>query len=65
MLGEVRDGLADGAGNSTRRFRLVLFDIGLDLGEVKEGFAGPDYSHEGGGTFRFLPQDLSQRSTFS
>ena len=56
---------ADGSSDFSRGLGLVAFDVGLNIGEVPYGLASPDYSHEGAGTLRFLPQDLSQGSTFS
>jgi hypothetical protein len=50
---------------STRSFRLVLLDISADVDEVGDGRLGPDYSHDGGGSSRFLPQERSQRAVFS
>jgi hypothetical protein len=65
ILGQQGNGFADGSGDISRGLRLIAFNVGLNIGQVPDGLASPDYSHEGAGTLRFLPQDLSQRSTFS
>lgn len=65
VASEQRNSLADGSGDLSRSLWPVVFDVGLKIGEMTYRLAGPDYSHEGAGTFRFLPQDLSHRSTFS
>jgi len=62
---EQRNSLADGGGDISSSLRPVLFDVGLKIGEMPYRLVGPDYLHEGGATFRFLPQDLSHGSTFS
>ena len=65
ILGQVGNGFADGSSDFSRGLGVVAFNVGLNIGEVPYGLASPDYSHEGAGTLRFLPQDLSQGSTFS
>jgi hypothetical protein len=65
ILGQIANGLADGSGNISRGLGLIAFNVGLNVRQVPYGLASPNYSHEGAGTLRFLPQDLSQRSTFS
>ena len=44
---------------------LILFDILPNFDEVGDSRLGPDYSHDGGGSSRFLPQERSQRAVFS
>jgi hypothetical protein len=44
---------------------LIPFDKLPNFGEVADGLFRPDYSHDGGGNSRFLPQDRSQRAVFS
>jgi len=44
---------------------LVLLDVCPNFDEVFNCGWRPDYSHTGGGSSRFLPQERSQRDTFS
>lgn len=45
--------------------RLIPFDILPNFDEVGDRRLGPDYSHEGGGSSRFLPHERSHRAAFS
>jgi hypothetical protein len=65
MRREVGNRPANGLRNIPGRLGFVLLDVGLDGREVPKGCLSPDYLHTGGRSFRLLPQDLSQRSTFS
>src|SRR5208283_3563178 len=65
MRGEVGNRLTNGLRNILGRLGFVLLNVGLDAREVPKGCLGPYYLHTGGRSFRLLPQDLSQRSTFS
>ncbi len=40
-----------------RGVRVVLLDVMLNFREIRDGLCGPAYSHSGGGSLRFLPQD--------
>jgi hypothetical protein len=44
---------------------LILLDKLANFDEVGDGRLGPDDSHHGGGSSRFLPQERSQRAVFS
>jgi hypothetical protein len=44
---------------------LIPLDILPNFDEVSDSGLGPDYSHDGGGSSRFLPQERSQRAVFS
>ena len=50
---------------AARRCRLILLDKLTNLDEVGDGRFRPDYSHDGGGNSRFLPQERNQCATFS
>lgn len=52
-------------GDSARCLRIILLDILSDSYEVGDSSAGPDYSHVGGGSSRFLPQERSQRAVLT
>lgn len=39
------------------RHRLILFDVGLNFRQVANGLPSPLYSHTGGYSGRFFPQD--------
>ena len=52
-------------GRSAGGFGFVLLDITSDVDEVGDSRLGPDYSHDGGGSSRFLPHERSQRAVFS
>jgi hypothetical protein len=44
---------------------LIMFNVSPNFDEVSNGRLGPDYSHDGGGSSRFLPQERSHRAVFS
>ena len=65
MLGKPFRRLEDTLSQSACGRRLVLFDILSDFDEVGDGSFGPDYSRDGGGSSRLLPQERSHRAAFS
>jgi len=65
MLGKPFHGIENSLSQSARGHRLVLLDILPDFDEIGDGRFGPDYSHDGGGSSRFLPQERSQRDASS
>jgi hypothetical protein len=65
MLGKPFHGIENSLSQSARGHRLILFDKLPDFDEVGDGRFGPDYSHDGGGSSRFLPQERSQRDASS
>jgi len=42
---------------------LILLDVSVDFGKVRDCRCGPNYAHGGGGNGRFPPQDRSHRET--
>lgn len=44
---------------------LILFDVLPNSDQIGDGCLSPDYSHDGGGSSRFLPQERSHRAVFS
>jgi hypothetical protein len=65
MLGEAFHGREDSLRHAACCRGLILLDVLANFGEVGDGRFGPNYSHDGGGSSRFLPQERSQRAVFS
>jgi len=65
MLGKPFYGNENALSQSARGHGLVLVDIVADFDKVGDGRFGPDYSHDGGGSSRFLPQERNQRAASS
>ena len=65
MLGESFRRVNNAFRQSTGGFRFILLNILANLNEVGDSGVGPDYSHDGAGSSRFLPQERSQRAAFS
>jgi hypothetical protein len=65
MFGETLHGEKNALSQSERSHRLIKFDILPDFDEVGDGRFGPDYSHDRGGSSRFLPQERSHRDASS
>jgi hypothetical protein len=62
MLGKTINGEEDALSQSAPSRRLVLFYIVSDFDKVGDGRFGPDYSHDGGDSSPFLPQERNQRA---
>lgn len=65
MPGEPLDGSENPLSQPAGGFGFVLCDELLNLDEVRDCRGGPNYSHDGGGSSRFLPHERSQRAVFS
>jgi hypothetical protein len=55
----------DALGQSAGSHRLIKFEILPNFDEVSDGRFGPDYSDDGVGSSRFLPQERSHRAASS
>jgi len=65
MVGQAFDAGENALRHATRCCGLIPFDVLPDFNEVGDGRFGPNYSHDGAGSSRFLPQERSQRAVFS
>src|ERR1700693_265377 len=65
MLGKPFHGGKDALRHPACCRGLILFDVSANLDEVSNGRLGPDYSHYGGGSSRFFPQERNQRAVFA
>jgi hypothetical protein len=65
MLGKAFNGGEYALRHAARCCGLIPFDILPNFDEVGNGRLGPDYSHDGGGSSLFLPQERSHRAVFS
>ena len=65
MLSKTLDRDENAPREPARSCQLILLYIFANFRQVGDSRFGPDYSHDGAGSSRFLPHERSQRAAFS